>query len=265
MGMVLSVPFALLLAAPQGRAGAGGARGHRPRPGTGRGPGADPPMGWNSWNRFPVRRLEQLIRETDGRRHGRHRAEGCRLPVHQHRRLLARRGATRAVSSSKVDAKRFPNGMKALADYIHSKGLQDRHLLPTPAGRPAAAAGSRATNSRTRRPMPSGHRLPEVRLVQHRGPERRGRLPTMSAALRCEPVGPSSSAFASGQQEAPGSGARKVSHCGAPRRHHRLLPTASSTTATGRPGAWCRSSTCRRACANTPARATGTTRHAGGQ
>ena len=80
-----------------------------------------PPMGWNSWNKFACDVSEKLIRETaeamatngmkaagytyiniDDCWHGQRDAEGF---IH-------------------ADAARFPSGMKALADYIHSKGLK---------------------------------------------------------------------------------------------------------------------------------------------
>jgi alpha-galactosidase len=80
-----------------------------------------PPMGWNSWNKFACEVNEQLIRETadaivasgmkdagytyvviDDCWHGERDSLGFIQPHPQH----------------------FPSGMKALADYIHSKGLK---------------------------------------------------------------------------------------------------------------------------------------------
>ena len=80
-----------------------------------------PPMGWNSWNKFACNVDEKMIREVadamvasgmkdagytyvniDDCWHGDRDAEGFIHP----------------------DAKRFPSGMKALADYVHSKGLK---------------------------------------------------------------------------------------------------------------------------------------------
>jgi alpha-galactosidase len=80
-----------------------------------------PPMGWNSWNKFGCNVSESLIRETadalvaSGMRdagytfvniddcwHGQRDPRGF---IHE-------------------DSKRFPSGMKALADYVHSKGLK---------------------------------------------------------------------------------------------------------------------------------------------
>jgi len=80
-----------------------------------------PQMGWNSWNKFGCNVSEQLIRETadamvasgmknagyqyvniDDCWHGERDARGFIQPNQQH----------------------FPSGMKALADYVHSKGLK---------------------------------------------------------------------------------------------------------------------------------------------
>jgi alpha-galactosidase len=80
-----------------------------------------PPMGWNSWNKFACNVDENMIKQMadamvstgmkdagytyiniDDCWHGDRDAQGFIQP----------------------DAKRFPSGMKALADYVHSKGLK---------------------------------------------------------------------------------------------------------------------------------------------
>lgn len=80
-----------------------------------------PPMGWNSWNKFACNVDEKLIKEVadamvssgmkdagytyiniDDCWHGDRDEQGFIHP----------------------DPKRFPSGMKALADYVHSKGLK---------------------------------------------------------------------------------------------------------------------------------------------
>ena len=79
-----------------------------------------PPMGWNSWNKFsPARR--RLDRARDRRRDGPQRHARRRLCLHQYRRHLGRR-ARRAGRICTPTAK-FPD-MKALADYVHGKGLK---------------------------------------------------------------------------------------------------------------------------------------------
>ena len=83
--------------------------------------GATPQMGWNSWNKFACNIDEKLIRETadamvrlgmkdagyeyvniDDCWHGKRDKDGNIAP----------------------NAERFPSGMKALADYVHAKGLK---------------------------------------------------------------------------------------------------------------------------------------------
>lgn len=80
-----------------------------------------PPMGWNSWNTFACDINESLIREmadamvTSGMRD----AGYVYLNIDD-----CWHGARDAQGFIQPDPKRFPSGMKALADYIHSKGLK---------------------------------------------------------------------------------------------------------------------------------------------
>ena len=127
---------------------------------------ATPPMGWNSWNKFGCDVDENLIRETadamvasgmkdagyeyvniDDCWHGERDENGCIQP----------------------DPERFPSGMKALADYVHSLGLKlgiySDAGWKTCAGRPGQP-WLRVPGCRDLRRV--GHRLPQVRLVQHR-------------------------------------------------------------------------------------------------
>lgn len=80
-----------------------------------------PPMGWNSWNKFACNVNEQLIREmadamvTSGMKDAGYVylvIDDCwQIGRDAHGNILP-------------DPQRFPSGMKALADYIHSKGLK---------------------------------------------------------------------------------------------------------------------------------------------
>jgi alpha-galactosidase len=80
-----------------------------------------PPMGWNSWNRFQCDVSEQLIRETaDAIVSSGMKEAGYRYVVIDDCWQVSRDGSGTIVP----DAKRFPSGMKALADYVHSKGLK---------------------------------------------------------------------------------------------------------------------------------------------
>jgi len=79
-----------------------------------------PPMGWNSWNHFACDVNEQTIRETaDAMVSSGMRDAGYRYVVIDDCWQVSRDGAGTLVA----DPQRFPHGIKALADYVHSKGL----------------------------------------------------------------------------------------------------------------------------------------------
>jgi len=80
-----------------------------------------PPMGWNSWNKFGCDVSESLIREmTDAAISSGMKDAGYQYIVIDDCWQVSRDDNGNIVP----DAKRFPSGMKALADYIHSKGLK---------------------------------------------------------------------------------------------------------------------------------------------
>ena len=80
-----------------------------------------PPMGWNSWNRCGCDVNEQLIRETaDAMVSSGMKAAGYQYVVIDD----CWQGERDALGFIQPDPARFPSGMKALADYIHSKGLK---------------------------------------------------------------------------------------------------------------------------------------------
>jgi len=82
---------------------------------------ATPPMGWNSWNKFACNVSEDLIKSvadaiaTNGMKDAGYQyvvIDDCwQVGRDKDGNILA-------------DPKRFPSGMKALADYVHSKGLK---------------------------------------------------------------------------------------------------------------------------------------------
>ena len=84
--------------------------------------GLKPPLGWNSWNTFTWDINEQLIREaadtfvTEG-----YKDAGYEYIVIDDCWSLKERDAEGRLVA---DPDKFPSGMKALADYIHSKGLK---------------------------------------------------------------------------------------------------------------------------------------------
>ena len=81
-----------------------------------------PPMGWNSWNTFGENISEQLIKETADvmAEQGYLEAGYEYLVIDDCWALMERDENGRLVP----DPVKFPNGMKAVADYVHSKGLK---------------------------------------------------------------------------------------------------------------------------------------------
>jgi alpha-galactosidase len=81
-----------------------------------------PPMGWNSWNKFGCNGLnEKVVRETADAMAGNGMKDaGYQFVIIDDCWQTGRDEAGNIVA----DAKRFPSGIKALADYIHGKGLK---------------------------------------------------------------------------------------------------------------------------------------------
>jgi len=80
-----------------------------------------PPMGWNSWNKFACNVSEDLIKSvadamaTDGMREAGYQyvvIDDCWQVSRDENGFIV------------ADPRRFPSGMKPLADYVHSKGLK---------------------------------------------------------------------------------------------------------------------------------------------
>lgn len=82
---------------------------------------ATPPMGWNSWNFFEQRVSDKLLREiseamvANGMKNA-----GYEYIIIDDHWTQGRDKKNRLVA----DSIRFPNGIKAVADYVHSKGLK---------------------------------------------------------------------------------------------------------------------------------------------
>ncbi|MBP6672299.1 MAG: glycoside hydrolase family 27 protein [Bacteroidetes bacterium] len=80
-----------------------------------------PPMGWNSWNNFGCSVDESLIRKTADAMI----ASGMKAAGYQYVIIDdCWHGGRDSLGFIYPDPKHFPTGMKALADYIHSKGLK---------------------------------------------------------------------------------------------------------------------------------------------
>jgi len=81
-----------------------------------------PPMGWNSWNTFGVAVDEQLIKEMADAMV----ASGMQKAGYNYIVIDDGWEATNRDNLGNLipDPKRFPNGMKAVGDYLHSKGFK---------------------------------------------------------------------------------------------------------------------------------------------
>lgn len=82
-----------------------------------------PPMGWNSWNTFGPNIDENLIKETADAM-----VENGLLEAGYEYLVIddcwAERRRDPVTKRMVPDHSKFPNGMKAVADYVHSKGLK---------------------------------------------------------------------------------------------------------------------------------------------
>jgi alpha-galactosidase len=81
-----------------------------------------PPMGWNSWNTFQTRINEDLIKSTADAMI----ANGMRDAGYVYVNLDDGWSAKERDAEGNLvgDPQRFPNGMKALGDYLHARGLK---------------------------------------------------------------------------------------------------------------------------------------------
>jgi alpha-galactosidase len=80
-----------------------------------------PPMGWNSWNKFACNVSEDLVKSAaDAMVSSGMKDAGYQYIVIDDCWQVSRDANGNIVS----DAKKFPSGIKALADYVHSKGLK---------------------------------------------------------------------------------------------------------------------------------------------
>jgi len=80
-----------------------------------------PPMGWNSWNKFACNVSEPLIRETADAMI----STGMHAAGYQYVNIDDCWQVSRDAQGNIVaDPVKFPSGIRALADYVHSKGLK---------------------------------------------------------------------------------------------------------------------------------------------
>ena len=84
--------------------------------------GHTPPMGWNSWNTFGVNINEQIVKEVADAMVAAGLADaGYQYVVIDDGWSLRERDENKRLVP---DPEKFPSGMKALSDYVHSRGLK---------------------------------------------------------------------------------------------------------------------------------------------
>ena len=84
--------------------------------------GLTPPMGWNTWNKYACNINEDIIRSNADKivELGLSKLGYTYVNVDDCWNQVERHPETHKVQ---VDTQKFPSGMKALGDYLHSKGL----------------------------------------------------------------------------------------------------------------------------------------------
>jgi alpha-galactosidase len=83
---------------------------------------ATPPMGWNSWNCFRTNINEDKIKAmADAMVHSGMKEAGYQYIVIDDGWMTKQRDSSGHII---VNPEKFPNGIKAVADYVHSKGLK---------------------------------------------------------------------------------------------------------------------------------------------
>jgi alpha-galactosidase len=112
-----------------------------------------PPMGWNSWNRFGCNVTEKIVRDAADAMAASGMRDAGYVYVVIDDCWHGKRDADGFIQAS---PEKFPGGMKALADYVHAKGL--KFGIYSDAGTKTCGGhpGSRATNIRTRSNMRAG-------------------------------------------------------------------------------------------------------------
>ena len=119
-----------------------------------------PPMGWNSWNKFGSAVNEELIRQTADAMV----SSGMKDAGYEYINIDDTwEGERDSDGFIQADSHKFPSGMKALADYVHSKGLKlgiySDAGYRTCGGKPASR-GHEYQDALTYARM--GYRLPEI-------------------------------------------------------------------------------------------------------
>jgi alpha-galactosidase len=115
-----------------------------------------PPMGWNSWNHYGCEIDEGLIRRTADAMV----ANGMRDAGYLYVNIDdCWQGERDTDGFLQPDPRRFPSGIKALADYVHARGLKLGIYSDAGSKTAAAGPGARGTNTRTRSSLRAGRSI----------------------------------------------------------------------------------------------------------
>jgi alpha-galactosidase len=114
-----------------------------------------PPMGWNSWNKFACKDVNETVvrAQADAMAANGMKAAGYQYIIIDDCWQVGRDAAGNILA----DSQKYPSGIKALADYIHSKGL--KFGIYTDAGTKTCAG----------RPGSMGHEYQDAQQYAHWG------------------------------------------------------------------------------------------------
>jgi alpha-galactosidase len=116
-----------------------------------------PPMGWNSWNKFGGSINDAVVREIADEIV----ANGMKDAGYTYININDTWEGVWDENGVPQPNKKFPD-MKALANYVHSKGLKLASPLPPVSAPAAETLGVKVTKISMRTPGQTGHRLPQV-------------------------------------------------------------------------------------------------------
>lgn len=112
-----------------------------------------PQLGWNSWNTFGCDVNEKMIREMADAMV----SSGMKAAGYEYINIDdCWHGERDSNGFIQADKKHFPSGMKALADYVHSKGLKLVFILTQEIRPVLVVQVAAAMNIRTQLPMRIG-------------------------------------------------------------------------------------------------------------
>ena len=201
-----------------------------------------PPMGWNSWNKFACNVSEDLIKQAaDAVVSSGMKDAGYQYVVIDDCWQVSRDAQGNIVA----DAKRFPAGIKAVADYVHAKGLKFGIYSDAGTGTCQNRPGGRGYEFQDARQYAAwGVDYLKYDWCNHSTQDSKASYSIMRDALA--KVGPADRVqpVRMGVHQALAVGGRRRQPVAHHRRHHRQM---GHWQRRGTAWAWCRSSICKTA------------------